>query len=290
MAWMRPSAKSLVLDLLSTLRRGAMPVRALVEAGALFGIEGNSVRVALARLLAGGLVERDERGLYRMGAGAGEIQGRVAAWRHLGDRMRTWNGDWIGVHGAGDAGPTAGARRRGERALRFLGFRALAPGLDVRPDNLAGGSAVARETLRGLGLANDALVFALRDLGPEAEARAARLWDVPALRRAARASRAALEKSARRLPRLSGPEAMRESFLVGGHVLRQLALDPLLPPEIQPGAEREDLVAAMERYDRLGRAAWAGFLESFGVLPGRSAHDVRMIDAATTLAAAGGNP
>jgi len=284
-----PTPKSLVLDLLSTLRRGAMPVRALVEAAALFGIEGNSLRVALARMLAAGLVERDERGQYRLGAAAGELNAHVAGWRRLEDRMRRWDGGFIGVHGA-EAAASNGARLRGERALRMLGFRPLAPGLDVRPDNLAGGLEAMRETLRGLGLAEGALVFALRELDPDADTRARRLWDVPALRRAARTSRAALEKSAKRLPRLAAQDAMRESFLVGGQALRQLALDPLLPPEIQPGDEREALASAMARYDRLGRAAWADFLDAFGVRSARSAHDVRMIDAATTLAAAGGNP
>jgi len=283
-----PTPKSLVLDLLSTLPRGAMPVRALVEAAALFGIEGNSLRVALARMLAAGLVERDERGQYRMGAAAGEINAYVAGWRRPAERMRRWTGGWVGVHGA-EAAATNGARRRGERALRFLGFRTLAPGLDVRPDNLAGGVDATRETLRGLGLAEAAFVFTLHDLDAAADTRARRLWDVAAQRRALRSSRAALTKSAKRLPRLDAKDAMRESFLLGGHALRLLALDPLLPPEIQPGDERDALAAEMSRYDRLGRATWAGFLESFGVLPARSAHDVRMIDAATTLAAAGGN-
>jgi len=283
-----PTPKSLVLDLLSTLRRGAMPVRALVEAAALFGIEGNSLRVALARMLAAGVVERDERGQYRMGTAAGEINAYVAGWRHLDERMRRWDGGWVGVHGAEDVAAN-GTRRRGERALRFLGFRTLSPGLAIRPDNLAGGLDATRAALHGLGLSDSALVFVLRDLDPVAEARARRLWDVATLRRTLRASRATLEKSAKRLPRLAAPDAMRESFLLGGAALRQLALDPLLPPEIQPADEREALAAEMARYDRLGRAAWAGFLDSFGVLPARSAHDVRMIDAATTLAAAGGN-
>ena len=58
-----------MLDLLSTLPRGAMPVRALVAAGDLFGISENSVRVTLARLLADRLVARDDRGAYRLGPG-----------------------------------------------------------------------------------------------------------------------------------------------------------------------------------------------------------------------------
>ncbi|HSP97793.1 MAG TPA: PaaX family transcriptional regulator, partial [Candidatus Dormibacteraeota bacterium] len=65
---MQPSARGLVLDLLSTLRSGsAMSVGALVEAGALFGISENNVRVTVARLLASGHVARDERGAYRLG-------------------------------------------------------------------------------------------------------------------------------------------------------------------------------------------------------------------------------
>ncbi|MEO2236657.1 MAG: hypothetical protein ABGW95_00195, partial [Candidatus Poseidoniia archaeon] len=51
----RPSSKSLILDLLSTLRRGAMPVRALVAAGELFDITPNSLRVSLARLCSTGV-------------------------------------------------------------------------------------------------------------------------------------------------------------------------------------------------------------------------------------------
>ena len=53
-----PNGKSLILDLLATLREGSMPVRALVSAGALFGVGENNVRVSLARLYASGRVER----------------------------------------------------------------------------------------------------------------------------------------------------------------------------------------------------------------------------------------
>ena len=38
------SPRSLILDLLSTLSRGSMPVRALVRAGDLFGISENNLR------------------------------------------------------------------------------------------------------------------------------------------------------------------------------------------------------------------------------------------------------
>ena len=76
----QPTARSLVLDLLSTLRRGSMPVRALVEAGTLLGIEENNVRVSLARLYTSGRVERDERGRYRLGPAVAAISGRLRSW------------------------------------------------------------------------------------------------------------------------------------------------------------------------------------------------------------------
>ena len=53
------SSKILVLNLLSSLRGRAMPVRALVNAAAVFGIADETLRVALARLLASGMVQRD---------------------------------------------------------------------------------------------------------------------------------------------------------------------------------------------------------------------------------------
>jgi len=283
----QPTARSFILDLLSTLRRGAMPVRALVAAGEPFGIAGNSIRVALARLLAAGRVERDERGRYRLGAGAEAVRRHVVAWRQLAERTRPWSGGWVGVATSGLAPRGSRATRR-ERALRFLGLRALEPGLAMRPDNLRGGVAAARAELLSLGLEPEAPVFELRALDPASEARARALWDVRALRAGYRRSLADLERSARRLPRLPEADARVESFLLGGRVIRELVLDPLLPEPIVPAGEREALLGAMHRFDRLGRACWSAFLDRFGVPHLRAPADTRMLDGAQRLAAAGG--
>ena len=56
-----------------------MPVRALVAAAGLFRIQANSLRVGLARLLAAGTLERDERGEYRLGEKAQAVQHQVGA-------------------------------------------------------------------------------------------------------------------------------------------------------------------------------------------------------------------
>ena len=260
---MRLAPKSLILDLLSTLAGGTMPVGALVQAAELFEIAENSLRVALARLLATGQVERDERGRYRLGERAAPIDRHVNAWRRLNERLVVWRGGWIGASAGG------GDPARRARALRLLGFRELAPGLAVRPLNLRGSVTAVRDDLRELGLGSEALIFELSELDPAAQARASRLWDVDELRRGYRACRAELEESRKRLVSAGEREGMVESYRIGGRVIRQLSFDPLLPEQILPAAEREALLDAMQRYDLLGRRLWAGFLERHGVLARR---------------------
>ena len=279
---MQPSARSLVLDLLSTLRRGTMPVVALVEAGALFGITENNVRVALTRLTSAGTVGRDRRGRYRLSPGSSPIARRASSWRNLERGLRRWNGGWVGfLEPAGGSGRRAERERRA-RGLQLLGFAALAPGLCVRPDNLSGGVDAIRRETRELGLRPGDPIVGLRDLDPELDARARQLWDGASLRGAHRDALARIEKSARVLGALPAERAMVESFLIGGGVLRQLILDPKLPDEIVAGDERRALLEAMRDYDRLGRRAWAGFLARFSVPHLRAPLDTRLIAGGAT--------
>jgi len=267
------TAKSLILDLLSTLGRGSAPVRALIGAAELFGLAGNNVRVTLARLLAEGLVERDERGRYRLGPGASAVSQRIRGWRRPEERMRRWDGGWIGVH-VGAPGP-ARERRTRARALRLLGFRSLEPGLEIRPDNWAGGVDTLREELSALGLPASAPVFRLTGLDPETQRRALALWEPGPLVAAQRAATARLEASLATLAELPRERAMPESFELGGEGIRLLVLDPLLPEEIVPGAERRALLSAMRRYDAAGRRAWAGWLGEAAPQSERSPAGVR---------------
>jgi phenylacetic acid degradation operon negative regulatory protein len=278
-----PAAKSLILDLLSTLRRGTMPVAALVEAGALFGLAENNVRVALARLLAAGSIERDERGRYRMGHAATPVNEHVGSWRRIDQRLRPWEpGCWLAVHTGHLDGP-ARARKPRARALHFLGFAELEPGLALRPANLREAPQETAAHLYDLGLEREALVGLLSNLSPASEMRASGLWDTAGLTEGYRHSRAALASSEQHLANLAPEEAMVESFLLGGRVMRQLVFDPLLPEPIVPAAERGALVAALRHYDRIGRACWASFLGRHAVPSFRAPADTRISDGATRL-------
>jgi phenylacetic acid degradation operon negative regulatory protein len=270
-----PTPKSLVLDLLSTLAGRAAPVGALVTAASLFDIAENSLRVALTRLCAEGRVERDARGRYRLGREAAALNEEIRSWRRAEERLVPWSGGWVGVHTAGVGRTSARRRAAHDRALRFGGLRGLAPGLFVRPDNLAGGVAGVRTRLAALGLEAPALVFSLAALDAEAERRARSLWDGAALVRAYRATIQALERSGRRLPRLPRGQAMAESFRLGGAAIRQVVLDPLLPEPIVAVRERHALVEAIRRYDRLGRRVWAGWLGADEPEPGQLPTDGR---------------
>ena len=269
---MAPTAKSVILDLLSSLKGGALPVRALVAAAALFGISENSLRVALARLRASGLVTSDEPGLYRLGARAAAVDRVATSWRVVERSVRPWSGAWVAVATSDVPCPPQG---RAGRALAFLGFRHLRRDLALRPDNLAGGIATARERLYELGLAGSADVFGLHDLDDAATRRAAALWDTAAMRLGYRRTIAELERSERGLAALPRETAMAESFLLGGRAIRQIVFDPRLPDPLVPASERRALLDTLLRYDRAGRARWATFLRELGAKPGNTPADVR---------------
>jgi phenylacetic acid degradation operon negative regulatory protein len=163
----------------------------------------------------------------------------------------------------------------------MLGFEPLAPGLHVRPANLRADVASIAAALRAIGLPESALVVELAELERAAEERARGLWPADALVRGYRDGCRELARSSARLRSLPEADAMTESFLLGGRVVQQLVLDPLLPAPLVDERERLALLDSMRAYDRLGRDAWSGFLKRFGV-PHRSA------PADTRWAAAGG--
>jgi len=264
---MTPSPKGLVLDLLSTVRSGSMPVRALVAAGGLFGIDDNRLRVALTRLLADGLVERDQRGAYRLQSSRG-VSSLVTGWRRIEHRATRWDGRWLAVFrgdAAGSNGSARAAKRVEDRALCLLGFERLQRGVEVRPANLAESPATTRARLTDLGLGTDFGIAVLDQLDVTTEARARTLWDTATLRREYARSIARLETSRQRLPRLPEARAMVEAFRLGGSVIRQIVLDPLLPPPLLPAGELSGLVRAMRAYDAAGRACWKSFWERHGI-------------------------
>ena len=257
--------KSLVLDLMRVAYPRVIEVRSFVRLGELFGLTGNAVRVAVTRLFGQGLLERDERGSYRLSEAAAPLSTHVEQWRLGEHRVRPWADEWLAVWLPRGSDRTT--RRASRRALSVLGFREGRESFWVRPHNLAQPCAATFDKLDALGLEPDAEAFVAKHLAPATTERwTTTLWPVAELRCAYREAREALEQSECRVESLPIERAAAETFVLGGEAIRVLATDPLLPDEIAPSGERAALTDAMLRYDAVGRRVWTRLVE--GVVQG----------------------
>jgi len=270
--------------MLSTLRGQSMPVSALVAVAELFHISENNLRVALARLVSRGLVDRSDRGWYGIAEAARAVQAHLTSWSEIERRVLKWRGDWIAVHTTGLPKLRGSAARRRQRALSFLGFRDLHAGLMLRPANLSGGIDGARERLYNLGLERSAPVFRINSLDGETDAAARALWDANEIRAGYRATMLRLDRSGRRLANQHLEKTMVECFKLGGAALRQLAFDPLLPEPLLAAEERRAFVDSVRRYDTTGWTYWNRFMRERGTALLDSPLKFRLIDTARTAA------
>jgi len=264
---MLANPRHLILNLLLGTGGEALTARDAVASCALFAVRESSTRVALARLAATGLIEAAGRGAYTLGPNAAELAADVATWRNAEKRVCDWNGGWIAVHVGGLGRSDRVALRGRDRALRLLGLGELERGLHLRPDNLVGGVAAARERLVKLGLEDDAAVFVAKDFDPGREQRARALWDGSALTSRYRAKSRRLGDWLARSGTLEPPVAARESFLLGNDAIRDLVFDPLLPAPLVDVEARRAFVDAVVSFDAAGHAIWKRFLNA-----GRSRH------------------
>ena len=259
---MVPTPKNLILNLL--LAAGGEPLSAsdAVASCLLFGIRENSVRVALVRLNAAGLIESVGRGAYRLGPQAATLAADVASWRHAEQRVCEWDGGWLMVSTAGLRRSDRAALRLRERALALAGFQTLAPELHIRPDNLVGHAEGARHRLAQLGLDADAHVFVARDLAPELDQRARQLWADKQLDQSYARTRQKLDAWLQGADRLDLETAARESYVLGNEAIRQLVFDPLLPHPLVDVEARHGFLQAVIDFDATGHRIWQRLLPS----------------------------
>ena len=257
------NAKSVVLEVLSaglSVYRESLPVKLIVEAASVFGIAENSLRVAIVRLRTEGLIESPKRGAYSLGPAARAVNERVNVWRNTAERVGEWDGSWAGAFTADLSRTDRPALRRRTRALRYLGFEELKPGLFLRPNNLTIGIDGIRAELLSLGLERRASVFRLDSLSVDQERRARSLWDVPSLEKKYAQLHEELQRSLRQLSELPLEESVREAFLLGRKGIREVVLDPLLPSPLIDESKRRVLVDALTDYNANGIALWLRFL------------------------------
>lgn len=253
---MKLSARHLILDLLLASDNHLLLAREAILACKLFQISENSVRVALARLSAEGLIQAGGRGSYQLAPAAMELAGDVATWRSAEQRLRPWQGDWLVVFTAALGRSDRTRLKRRERTLQLLGFRELAQGLHVRPNNIEQDVSAVRRRLLALGLEPEASLFSADNWSDGELARMHTLWDTQALNQQYRRMRSQLGEWMARADQLAPEEAARESFVLGGQAIRQVVFDPWLPEPMVDVAARHDFFATVRAYDQLGHGIW----------------------------------
>jgi len=253
--FMKLNAKHLILDLLLA-SEDALSARDAIAACQLFALSENSVRVALTRLSAEGLIEAAERGSYQLSATALELAGDIATWRTAEQRMRAWLGGYLVVFSAGLGRTDRTALRKRERALHLLGFKELEKGLHIRPDNIEDNIDSVRKRLYSLGLERDAAVFSAHDFEPSQQLQIRNLWDSEALNTRYRQLHQQMSTWLERVTTLEPEAAARESFLLGSKAIRQVVFDPLLPEPFIDSAARHAFIDMVRHFDHVGHTIW----------------------------------
>lgn len=259
---MKINARHLILDLLLATRGQPLSAREAIAACRIFDISENSVRVALVRLSADGLIAAAGRGSYQLGPSALELAGDVATWRSAEQRIRPWSGNYVVAHTGSLGRSDRTALRRRERALGMLGFRELEKDLHVRPDNLESDLGVMRQRLHALGLEDEALLFIGSQWSTEQLARLEKLWDGKALNLTYTRLRQQLLDWMAGADKLGDEVAARECFLLGGKAIRAVVFDPLLPEPFVDVQARQAFVDTVRQYDQVGHEIWARIYKS----------------------------
>lgn len=253
------SARALILSLIASIGTGRQTIAGLIHAGALFGIEPATIRVAATRLLKEGLLESPERGVYAPGPKAQALTRRVQQWQDVAGKMVPWNGDWLVAltHPLGRRDRKQ--LRTRERALALFGYQAAEAGLWVRPANLARALPDHQQDLTGIGADETLPVLRVSGLAAPGMESWSGLWSAASLEQSYHAAIRAMTDSLARLDRLGPADAARETLLIGQAVIRAINFDPLLPPELGNQALFLEMAERMRAYNVRGQECWRAY-------------------------------
>lgn len=253
------SARALILSLIASIGTGRQTIAGLIHAGALFGIEPATIRVAATRLLKEGLLESSERGVYAPGPKAQALTRRVQQWQDVTHKMVPWNGDWLVAMTHPLGRRDRKQLRTRERALALFGYQAAEAGLWVRPANLARALLDHQRDLAGIGADETMPVLRVSDLAAPGMEGWSDLWSAASLEQSYQAAICAMTESLARLDRLSVDDAARETLLIGQAAIRAINFDPLLPPELGNQRLFLEMVSMMRAYNEAGMECWRAY-------------------------------
>lgn len=246
------TAKSLILDLLRTSKPSALPVCLLIDTGAIFGISENALRVNLNRLIKRDVISQDNRGYYQVSDTTSPLRLWVSSWREGELRIRPWQQQWLSLQLSGNLKVKATAQV--QRAAYRFGFRQFWGDCWIRPDNLQQSSLELVRLLTQLSGENNFMLMRVSEFETELDPRA--LWSASTLEKNYQTQIALLNTSLASIESADLAKKFRDSFILGGHCIHTLAIDPLLPDEMINIQLRDELTQLMKSYDRVCRPFW----------------------------------
>lgn len=261
----KPTAKSLVLDLLLAFEGQPLSARQAISACGIFDISVNNTRVALVRLSAEGLIESAGRAIYKLTDDAHALADDVASWRTRQQRIRPWDGNYICIQAGTLSRNESKARKARDRALMMLGFRALNASLFIRPNNIEKSIEEVRTRAFTLGVEKDALIFQAGDFDKATLSQIKGLWSTEDLQATYSSQSRKIETWLSRKDQLETEVAAREAFLIGGSAIKHVVYDPFLPEEWVDVRARNHFIDLVNKVDKAGQAIWRELWSTQGI-------------------------
>jgi len=257
------SPRNILLDLMGVNHPQPLEAGFLAIISDIFDVPVNNLRVALTRLVAKGMLDNTQRGVYRLSPKAMARNDFARRWKKPQCSSSDWDGSWIACHLG--KGVNRSVRSKSLNALSWFGFK---PGLDllwVRPNNLLQAATKLQVTLQEIGLETQAHLFSMNDLQPNLVKHWKTLWPIQTLNSSYVDLNQKLISSYQQLSNTAVKTSLLETCVLGSEAIHCLAIDPQLPQEIRPGNEYETLRKTMLDYDQAGRKIWLKQLSSLGI-------------------------
>ncbi len=256
------NARTLVMDLLFADPHATVTIRQFLQAGALFDINENNIRVALTRLSSDQLIKSVKRGEYSLTSKAKEISEPIAHRSNSPRQVRPWTGHYLAVHTGLLGRSDRGALTKRERTLHLNGFREFQPDLFIRPDNLAEDLESTRKRLVATGLDKRAPVFIIQTIDQDHQKAITRIWDKKALEQKYQKMSKRIQVWLAQVDMLELDVAARESLLIGREAIPMMMTDPLLPEPFVDTALQETFFNDVIHLNRVGHELWKQFAET----------------------------
>jgi phenylacetic acid degradation operon negative regulatory protein len=237
-----------------------MSIKQLIAWGELFEHEPATIRVAVGRLVKEGFLIPQQRGHYTIGSTDKSINQFAYTWRHSQEKVSQWNGGWLSVYTAHLGRTNKQNISKRERAFRLFGFKPLEKNLWCRPDNLMETADTTFSRLVNIGLDKTAILMKVNHFNHELLINPMSLWSTKQLNTTNELLISLVKESAQRLTHFDIKQAVKESFLIGEHVIRHINQDPLLPKEMTDTSARQTLLSTMIEYDKICHPFWHKFI------------------------------